>query len=159
MLINGGRVSDNIIYYSSNFSSNNNLKFSFIFIAFDGFHKRVSDLEDKLKDIRSMLLTQSSMTELQTKVMINSAASTAAAKTASSSSLDQNIKSKEASKLQKERTKEALDALEKSEMVIVNSVEMSLKQHEERLNNAMLINSAVIAVCTPLLVYAINKML
>ena len=99
------------------------------------------------------------MTELQTKVMINSAASTAAAKTASSSSLDQNIKSKEASKLQKERTKEALDALEKSEMVIVNSVEMSLKQHEERLNNAMLINSAVVAICTPLLVYAINKML
>ena len=91
--------------------------------------------------------------------MINSAASTAAAKTASSSNLDQTIKSKEAVKLQKERTKEALDALEKSEMVIVNTVEMSLKQHEERLNNAMIINSIVVAVFTPLLVYAINKIL
>ena len=99
------------------------------------------------------------MTEHQTKVMINSAASTAAAKTASSSSLDQTIKSKEAVKLQKERTKEALDALEKSEMVIVNTVEMSLKEHEARLNNAMIINSVVVAVFTPLLVYAINKIL
>ena len=99
------------------------------------------------------------MTEHQTKVMINNAASTAAAKTASSSSINQTITSKEAVKLQKERTKEALDALERSEMVIVKTVEESLKEHEDRLNNTMIQSSIFVAVLTPILVYAINKML
>ena len=99
------------------------------------------------------------MTEHQTKVMINSAASTAAAKTASSSNLSQNVTTKENVKMQKERTREALEALERSEMVIVNTMEWSLKEHEERLNKALIINTAFVAVLTPLLVYAINKML
>ena len=91
--------------------------------------------------------------------MINSAASTAAAKTASSSNLSQNVTTKENVKMQKERTREALEALERSEMVIVNTMEWSLKEHEERLNKALIINTAFVAVLTPLLVYAINKML
>ena len=106
-----------------------------------------------------MLLTQSALTEHQTKVMINNAASTAAAKTASSNNLNLNVNSKEAAKLQTERTKEALAALEKSEMVIVNTMELSLKDHEERLNNVLLMNSLFVAVLTPVLVYAINKIL
>ena len=91
--------------------------------------------------------------------MINNAASTAAAKTASSNNLNLNVNSKGAAKLQTERTKEALAALEKSEMVIVNTMEMSLKDHEERLNNVLIMNSLFVAVLTPLLVYAINKIL
>ena len=114
-------------------------------------------MEEKLKDVRSLLLTQSALTEHQTKVMINAAASTAAAKTISSSS--QNQTSKEAIKYRNERTKEALEALEKSEMVIVNTVEMSLKEHEEKINNALLINGIFVAVITPILVYAFNKMI
>ena len=89
--------------------------------------------------------------------MINAAASTAAAKTISSSGQSQS--SKEAMKLSKERTKEAMAALEKSEMVIVNTVEMSLKEHEEKVNNALLMNGVLVAVITPLLVYAFNKIL
>ena len=88
--------------------------------------------------------------------MINAAASTAAAKTISSSG--QNQSSKEA-KLRNERTKEALEALEKSEMVIVNTVEMSLKEHEEKINNALIMNGVFVAVITPFLVYAFNKLL
>ena len=130
---------------------------SFIFSAFDSFQKRLNDLEEKLKDIRSLLLTQSALTEHQTKVMINAAASTAAAKTISSSG--QNQISKEAIKYRNERTKEALDALEKSEMVIVNTVEMSLKEHEEKINNALVMNGVFVAVITPILVYAFNKMI
>ena len=130
-----------------------------LFIAFDAFHKRVTDLEEKLKDIRSLLLTQSAMTEHQTKVMINSAASTAAAKTASSHTLHDTQTTKEAVILQKQRTKEALDALEKSEMVIVNTVELSLKEHENRLNSTLIRNSVFVAVITPFLVYVFNKIL
>ena len=118
----------------------------------------MNDIEEKLKDVRSLLLSQSALTEHQTKVMINSAASTAAAKTASNHT-NLSVSSKEAAKLQKERTKEALDALEKSERVIVDTVEISLKEHEDRLNNSLVINSVFVAVITPLLVYAINKML
>lgn len=129
----------------------------FYFLAFDTFQKRLNDLEEKLKDVRSLLLTQSALTEHQTKVMINAAASTAAAKTISSSS--QNQTSKEAIKYRNERTKEALEALEKSEMVIVNTVEMSLKEHEEKINNALLMNGIFVAVITPILVYAFNKMI
>lgn len=110
-----------------------------------------------MKDVRSLLLTQSALTEHQTKVMINAAASTAAAKTISSSG--QNQSSKEAIKLRNERTKEALEALEKSEMVIVNTVEMSLKEHEEKINNALIMNGVFVAVITPFLVYAFNKLL
>ena len=133
--------------------------FNVYWTAFEAFQKRVFDIEEKLKDVRSLLLTQSALTEHQTKVMINNAASTAAAKTSSSNNLNLNVNSKEAAKLQTERTKEALAALEKSEMVIVNTMELSLKDHEERLNNALIMNSLFVAVLTPLLVYAINKIL
>ena len=131
---------------------------STIFLSeFDTFQKRLNDVEERLKDVRSLLLTQSALTEHQTKVMINAAASTAAAKTISSSG--QNQSSKEAIKLRNERTKEALEALEKSEMVIVNTVEMSLKDHEEKINNALIMNGVFVAVITPFLVYAFNKLL
>ena len=125
--------------------------------AFDTFQKRLNELEERLKDVRSLLLTQSALTEHQTKVMINAAASTAAAKTISSSGQSQS--SKEVMKQSKERTKEAMAALQKSEMVIVNTVEMSLKEHEEKVNNALLMNGVLVAVITPLLVYAFNKIL
>ena len=116
-------------------------------------------MEEKIKDVRSLLLSQASLTEHQTKLMIKGAASTAASKTALSSSTNQNLSSKEVLKLQKERSREALEALEKSERVIVDTVEISLKEHEDRLTNTLLLHSAFVAVLTPLLVYAINRML
>ena len=95
--------------------------------------------------------------------MINSAAASAAARTVSSNQTNQSATtatvSKEAARLQKERAKEALAALEKSERTIVDAVDMSLKEHEERLSSSLVLHSVFIAAITPLIVYAINKML
>lgn len=129
-------------------------------IAFDAFQQRVNDIEEKLKDVRSLLLSQASLTDHQTKVMINSAAASAAARTVSSNQTNQSATvSKEAARLQKERNKEALAALQKSERIIVETVEISLKEHEDRLSTTLILNSVFVAVITPLIVYAINKIL
>ena len=105
------------------------------------------------------MLSQASLSDHQTKAMLNSAAATAAAQTSSQTTSQSTSFSKEALTLQKERTKEALAALEKSQRTVVDSVEISLKEHEDRLHNSLVLNSIFVAVVTPLLVYTINKLL
>ena len=93
------------------------------------------DIEEKVKDIRSLLLAQ--------------------AMSSSDSVISSSVKIHEAAK-------EAAKAVEKSNENVfgmVNDMESSLKEHEERLNSQLLAAGVVVAVSVPVVSYIINKLL
>ena len=51
------------------------------------------------------------------------------------------------------------EALERSHLTIVGTVETALRDHEERLNSAMILNSVFVALLTPVIAYAVSKCL
>ena len=51
------------------------------------------------------------------------------------------------------------DSLERSHLTIVGTVETALRDHEERLNSAMVLNSVFVALLTPVIAYAVMRCL
>ena len=107
--------------------------------AYNMFSSRVCDIEEKVKDIRSLLLAQT----------MNS----------SDNVISSSVKIHEAAK-------EAAKAVEKSHenvygMVhnVESSVELSLREHEERLNGQLIATGVAMAIFVPLVSYIINKFL
>ena len=96
--------------------------------AFESFEKRVLEIEEKLKDVRSLLLSQA-LADIPTVQMSSQA------------------------------PKEAYEAVERSHKTIVGTVETALKDHEERLNSSMVLNSVFVAVLTPIIAYAVSRVL
>lgn len=103
--------------------------------SYTTFSSRVCDIEEKVKDIRSLLLAQ--------------------AMSSSDSVISSSVKIHEAAK-------EAAKAVEKSNENVfgmVTDMESSLKEHEERLNSQLLAAGVVVAVSVPVVSYLINKLL
>ena len=103
--------------------------------SYTTFSSRMCDIEEKVKDIRSLLLAQ--------------------AMSSSDSVISSSVKIHEAAK-------EAAKAVEKSNENVfgmVNDMESSLKEHEERLNSQLLAAGVVVAVSVPVVSYIINKLL
>ena len=103
--------------------------------SYNTFSSRVCDIEEKVKDIRSLLLAQ--------------------AISSSDSVISSSVKIHEAAK-------EAAKAVEKSHEDVhemVNDMESSLKLHEEQLRGHLIATGVAVAVFVPVVSYLINKFL
>jgi len=104
--------------------------------ALESFEKRVLDIEEMVKDVRSLLLAQA--LAVQSSSSPTHKAPATAKETGSAATAE---------------------ALERSHLTIVGTVETALRDHEERLNSAMILNSVFVALLTPVIAYAVSKCL
>ncbi len=102
--------------------------------AYETFSNRVYETDEKVKDVRSLILAQA-MT----------ASNDAKATTVLSSKVANQA--------------ETNKVLERSNKSILGTVENALKEHESRLQNQMLVTGVFMAVVTPLAIYVVNKIL
>jgi len=140
--------------------------------ALESFEKRVLDIEEMVKDIRSLLLAQAmqlqtssaaakqtaAKQEQQLAAASAAAASAAAAKVAAVTSESLPAPTTTNEQLH-EITDTFEDSLERSHLTIVGTVENALRDHEERLNSAMVLNSVFVALLTPVIAYAVMRCL
>jgi len=103
--------------------------------SYNTFSSRVCDIGEKVKDIRSLLLAQaiqSSDTVISSSVKIHEAA------------------------------KEAAKAVEKSHEDVhemVSDLESSMKEHDEKLREQLIVTGVAVALFVPVVSYLINKFL
>jgi len=124
--------------------------------ALESFEKRVIDIEEKLKDVRSLLLSQALAAQVPhappppppPPVTSSKPAATPAATPPPPPTV-----------VVKTNVKETYEALERSHKTILGSVETSLRDHEQRLNSTILLSSVFVAVLTPVIAFAVSRVI
>jgi hypothetical protein len=99
--------------------------------AYDSFYARVYEIDEKVKDIRSLVVSQAIPDHNST---INS-----------NELVNQNEKTAK--------------ALERSNRSIAGTVEISLKEHEARIKSQIFFTGIMMALVTPAIVYAVNRLI
>lgn len=124
--------------------------------ALASFEKRVLDVEEMVKDVRSLLLAQTMA--IKTSAAQNKEFQARAAAIATAHAVAQPAAAQKSPDIN-ESAREAFEAVERSHLTIIGTVETALRDHEERLNSAMILNSVFVALLTPVIAYAVSKCL
>ena len=114
--------------------------------SYNTFSPRMCDIEEKVKDVRSLLLTQVQVISEQPKISIIEP------EIPKAPVLDNNNNNaNNALKINQE-------VIERSNKTIMGSVELRLQEHEDRINNQIVVTGLMVAVLAPIVSYVIKQL-
>ena len=114
--------------------------------SYNTFSPRMCDIEEKVKDVRSLLLTQVQVISEQPKISI----------------IEPEIPKAPVLENNNNNANNALkinqEVIERSNKTIMGSVELRLQEHEDRINNQIVVTGLMVAVLAPIVSYVIKQL-